>query len=1047
MKRILFLSLYLPLIAFSSIVYECRYDEASVSPVDVINLALPQGEVAESLKVEVLSSRTLPKTYGIKTSPDYLDYKTKSSSPEVRAELIGINILAGNSIARIAIYPLASLPGEDKVVFYDNIRLTLYTKFSGKHNISQEVRTQYSDHIEREALRSIVDNDYDIPLSPKVSGKVKSLTVEYIIITNESLSGGFEVFANYLKKKGVVAEIATVEDIVSSGYYDNISGLYDDPGAIRGYLMEKYAEGATWVLLGGDEDVVPVRYGTYARNDTFIDYRAPSDLYYSDLNGNWNVDGDEFYGEPIDDSVDVFPELYVGRVPCKNLEEFNNWFEKLVSYETDPGGGNAAYLKKFFWSGSDDVREGPAYTIENAQLPGYISHDTTMLERPDGLFPRGSDVINKMNEHFGLLNVFGHGSPPNITVSCPGDNHPSPDRDFLVSVDSVEIGGSCREEYGNGLDSLKNKDYYGILSVASCFQAAFDYEKFPDRFIVCGPSMGEAFILLPERGGPAFRGYTRYGGQYIQLGKLEISFLNKLFVDKITNIGAAEALSKNEYPFYYVQSNHTLFGCPLMRVWTDVPKKMKVYHDKVITPGFKNMIITVIEDDVRCKGKGVSNAYVCLWKGDEVYERGYTDDNGRLSLGVNPTTGGTMSVTVTKENMLPYEGEVTVQDCIKLLAEKISVSQSDRSQWHTVDFPETYSNPVVVMGPPSCNDSSPTTIRVKDVELNGFKFQMEEWDYLDGAHGEETISFLAMEEGVHRIGDKTWEAGRVCCPKYENWVTVNFKSKDFKCSKVIVLTQTVTDNLDFPVVTRIKDVTPYGFKVMIQNEENNEDLHGSGHDKPEIINYVAIQTGTGRINDNEIFTVSKTTPGQTPAITHEWNTIEFPVIDTVNVPVFLAGMQTFRPDMKKSRCESDSDPASLRYKDLTNTEVTVKVEEEQSADLEVEHTAEDIGYLAVFKTAGDTSAIDAGEIYESYIKLPASIITGSLILNVSSNYDRKASIELIDIAGRVIERRNYKLKRGKEQLNFGQFKSGVYFFRILSDEENKPEVHKITVLR
>jgi len=158
-------------------------------------------------------------------------------------------------------------------------------------------------------------------------------------------------------------------------------------------------------------------------------------------------------------------------------------------------------------------------------------------------------------------------------------------------------------------------------------------------------------------------------------------------------------------------------------------------------------------------------------------------------------------------------------------------------------------------------------------------------------------------------------------------------------------------------------------------------------------------------------------------------------------------MQTFRADMKKHRCETESDPASLRYKDLTNTEVTVKVEEEQSADLEVEHTAEDIGYIAVFKTAEDTSAIDAEEICENYIKPATSVITGSAILNISSSYDRKASIELIDIAGRVVEKKDYKLKRGKEQINFGQFKSGIYFFRIPQNGENKPEVYKITVLR
>ncbi len=1049
MKRMLFLILYLPLIAFPSIVFECRYDKNSILPVDVVNLVLPEGEEAESLKVEVLTSRILTKIDEIKTPPNYLDYKKESLSPEVRAELIGTNVLAGNSIARIAVYPLVSLPGENKIIFYDNIRLTVYTNSSGKHNISQKVRTQYSD-IEGKALRSIIDNDYEISLLPKVRGAVRSLNTEYIIITNESLKSGFEIFANYLKKKGIIAEITTVEDIISTqNYYDHISGLHDPPGAIRGYLMEKYEEGVNWVLLGGDEDIVPVRYGTYSRNDTFVDFQAPSDLYYSDLNGNWNVDGDEFLGEPLDDSVDVFPELYVGRIPCDNLQEVSNWFEKLVSYETNPGQGNAEYLTKILWTGSDDVRDGPAYTIENAQLPGYISHDTTLLEETDGLNPKGSDVIKKMNEHFGLLFSYGHGSPDNITVSAPGNNSPSKERNFLVSLDSVDWQGNCRNDPGNGLDSLKNKGYYSIFSAASCFQAAFDWEKFPERFwYTRAPCMGEIFTVYPDAGGPAFRGYTRYGGQYVQLGILETSFLNKLFVDKITNIGVAEALSKNEFPFYYVQSNHTLLGCPLMRVWTDIPGKMNVYHDTLINTGFKNVIITVTEDTLRCKGNGVSNTYVCLWKGNEVYERGYTDENGHLSLQINPTTGGTMSITVTKENMLPYEGKITVKDGIKLLAEKISADQTDRSQWHSVNFPETYNNPIIVMGPPSYNDSSPTTIRIKDVESNGFKFQIEEWGYLDGIHGEETISFLAMEQGVHCIGGKTWEAGRICCPTYENWITVNFKSRGFKCySDIIVLTQTVTDNLDFPVVTRIKDITPYGFKAMIQNEENNEDLHKTCHEKPELIHYIAIQTGSGKIKDNEIFTATKTSPGQTPAIDHEWNTIDFPVIDTLNAPVFLAGMQTSRPDIKKHRCEKESDPASLRYRDITNTEVKLKVEEEQSADLEVEHSAEDIGYLTVFKTTKDTSAIDNGKICENYIKPAASITMGTVILNVSSNSEKRASIELIDIAGRIIEKQDYKLKAGKQQLNFGQFKSGIYFFRILQERETKPEVYKITVLR
>jgi hypothetical protein len=877
-----------------------------------------------------------------------------------------------------------------------------------------------------------------------------NLPPEYIIITNQTLEEAFEPVADYITKKGVVTKIYTVDEILNNYSCDTVSNICDSAGALRSFLMDKYEDSVQWVLLGGDETIVPVRYGTAITisNPSYPVLPAPSDLYYSDLDGNWNVDGDKYYGEPRHDSIDIEPELYLGRIPCETPEDVANWFEKLVSYENPK---NVNYLTKFFWSAADQMRFYPDSLISIGTIPSRISSDLTMIENDDGLLPKGSDVINKMNEHFGFFTSFGHGSPDNLTVSAPGYNEPSEYRDFLVSLDSSDIywvnrGGNCRVEDGNGLDCLTNKDYYGIMAIYSCYHAAYDFKNidYAGWSMCWGPSILESFILLPEKGGPAYIGFTRESGFTSNI-ELHNALLNKLFHDNITRIGAAVALTKTEiYPNYLTFHSYNLFGCPLMRVWTDIPEKMNASHDTLIAPGRKDIIITVTEDDGET---GIMNAYVCLWKGDEVYERGYTDENGHLLLQINLITGGIISITVTKENMLPYEGEVTVQGP-QLLVEKISVSQSDRSHWHTVDFPQTYSNPIVVMGPPSYNDSSPTTIRIKDIESNGFKFQMEEWDYLDGAHGEETITFLAIEEGVHRIGNKIWEAGRICCPTYEKWVKVNLKSWSSKLYRgIIVLTQTVTDSLDFPVVTRVKDVTPWGFQVMIQNEESNEDLHGPEYDKPETIHYIAIQTGTGRINDNEIFKVFKTIPGQTPAISHEWNTIEFPAIDSVDTPILVAGMQTYRPDMQKLRFEIESDPASLRYKDITNTEVMLKVQEEQSADLEVVHSPEEIGFLAVFKTAEDTSAIKAEKIRENYIKPSSSIITGSLVLNISSTYDRKVSIELIDITGRIIKKENYKLKKGKEKLNFGQFKSGIYFFRILQERENKPEVYKITVLR
>ena len=372
------------------------------------------------------------------------------------------------------------------------------------------------------------------------------------------------------------------------------------------------------------------------------------------------------------------------------------------------------------------------------------------------------------------------------------------------------------------------------------------------------------------------------------------------------------------------------------------------------------------------------------------------------------------------------EASATIPTVAKYEFDKISVYQSGSSEWHTVNLSNSYTDPIVIMGPPSCNGNQPTTVRVKDVSSNGFKFQIDEWDYLDGRHNTETISYLVMEAGVYSIGGETWEAG-----KMEN---VNHQSqlKEFIQSfqgDQALLTQVVTYNDNSAVCTRICNLTGTQFQVRLQEEQGNDGIHSN-----ETVHYIAVSPGTGQI-DGKDFIVSKTPK----SVTHEWYTINFG--QPIGSPLVLANMNT----------EDGNDTSVLRYRNLSNSSVDIKVEEEQSKDEEVEHkNPEVVGYLVISTVGVDPSTFKAAEvkvIYENYIKLASPLITGNLILNVSSNYDRKASVELIDIVGRVVEKKKLSLKRGREDLNLGKFRSGIYFLRIFSDENNTPDVHKITVLR
>ena len=69
---------------------------------------------------------------------------------------------------------------------------------------------------------------------------------------------------------------------------------------------------------------------------------------------------------------------------------------------------------------------------------------------------------------------------------------------------------------------------------------------------------------------------------------------------------------------------------------------------------------------------------------------------------------------------------------------------------NTINIPleNTYHNPVVVVGTLTNEDDSPATIRVKNVTATSFDIYIEEWDYLNGTHSPETVSYMVVEGSI-----------------------------------------------------------------------------------------------------------------------------------------------------------------------------------------------------------------------------------------------------------------------------------------------------------
>ncbi|MES2570983.1 MAG: H-type lectin domain-containing protein [Verrucomicrobiota bacterium] len=262
----------------------------------------------------------------------------------------------------------------------------------------------------------------------------------------------------------------------------------------------------------------------------------------------------------------------------------------------------------------------------------------------------------------------------------------------------------------------------------------------------------------------------------------------------------------------------------------------------------------------------------------------------------------------------------------------LSTNQPAAATWRSVTFASSFTvPPVVVLGPATFNDTQGLAPRVRNVTATGFEYQLDEWDYLDGTHGVESLSYLALEPGVHQIGGLTWQAGRVSAVS-KTAQTATFGSAF--TAPPVVLTQVEGVINSKALVSRIRLVTATNFEIRLQTQESDTAAISG-----ESVGYIAIAPGTGTL-DGAPFLVARTGVN----ITQAWSALAFG--GTYRQPIFIAQSQT----------QGGADPFGIRRRNLSDTGIEISLQEEQSADVETTHAAEDVGYLVLGETQGELRA-------------------------------------------------------------------------------------------
>jgi hypothetical protein len=628
-------------------------------PVHLMHLAIPGDAAVESVELVDAEWTVIPGTYRVrpvqepfvlshevlglpgptKTGPIAAIYESAGAYPAKAVEHAGSGYLAGVHVAGLRIHPVRYVPLEGSLALCERAVLRVHYRTEASDAPFRPAGELREHGMRRLARRLVANPEALAHTAVKMVRPSRMLRTEeqydYLLICPEEFVPYFTPLADWKTQKGVKTKILTIEDI--DGSYPGI-----EPAAarVRQAVIDAYANwGIAYVLLGGDTNKVPSRHcfamasGMMGGN---VD-QIHADLYFSDLDGDWNANGIEPYGE-VADEVDLYADVIVGRFSARNTNQATKLTTKQLTYERNPP---TDYETEMLMTGE--------ILWQNPYTDSRIS-----LDWVDEMFiPSRFDPIEKLYESLGNESVSSVTSALNSGKSFwLHDGHGN------YELMSVGIGNL----YFENMTGLTNGPRYSICYSVACLSAGFDWWS----------CIAEGFVRNQDGGGVAYVGNNRYGWgspgnpKYGYSDRLQHKFFETVFVDGEKGVGKALALVKAHYApqsqsenvYRWHQYSVNLLGDPEFEAWTDTPTPLTVLHPASHPHGGGSFTVTVAHGS-----QPVEDALVCvtdLSALTDVHAAGRTDATGQVHLAVDPVTVDPLHVTVTAPDHLPYQGLCTV---------------------------------------------------------------------------------------------------------------------------------------------------------------------------------------------------------------------------------------------------------------------------------------------------------------------------------------------------------------------------------------------------
>ncbi len=452
------------------------------------------------------------------TPKDQTIYSRNANFPEMNYELLGTQRVKGYDLVIINVYPYKFNPVTRIVTWFQTAEITVNSTFENDVYDAQNkmMIESYKTDLEQIILNPNTLNNYTKTYSSSSRTLVSpSDPFTMIVITDEERATYLQDFVDWKNDHDILTATFLTSDV-----YTEYTGA-NEQEKIKNFIIDAYITYSgtdtplEYVLLGGDDEIVPIRTVFIDTGWGTLDYNMPCDLYYGCLDNDWDGNGNGTYGE-VTDNVDLIPEVSVGRFPAETLEEFENIFNKTSFYVDNQTVSDDIVCLIGENLNNNPLTWGGDYKDEVADLVPSLdaNYHVNRLYQREGTY--SSDTVrDAINNGLSVINHMGH------------------------SNENIVFGQTT--SYVNTYTNTN----YGFAYTQGCYPAAFD-----ELTSLSNESIGEN-LVISEHGLYAFIGNTRYGwyspgntdgpSQYY-----DIAFFEAMFNDNQRQLGKSLSQSRVE---------------------------------------------------------------------------------------------------------------------------------------------------------------------------------------------------------------------------------------------------------------------------------------------------------------------------------------------------------------------------------------------------------------------------------------------------------------------------------------------------------------------